>query len=367
MSVDRNGIDADLSSRMAAQVLPISSSHFAQYPSTYDPGMFASLPSKIVFHFNRSMLTFQAYAGLHGEAYHTYHPDHHNSSMYLLSQDAHLAGEPIQRPPPLSPSAQMRLPPRRDRTPIRHHRPSVSRPRSHSRSEMIMAYATEQAQIPQAPPAQPSMTVVPSQSAPTTPQIFPGQHPSAYPASSAAESYADASGYFPTAISPPTSLPDFNYQPDAHFEGYYQLGRSASQSAASNLSLNPQDTMYYQAQGPAPQSLPPIGAAIASFPPIQAPLESSRGDLEILTSRPKPQCWDHGCNGRQFSTFSNLLRHQREKSGSAMKAICPYCGTEFTRTTARNGHMYGGKCKGVPEKAPSEASTAGSTSGKERP
>jgi hypothetical protein len=27
----------------------------------------------------------------------------------------------------------------------------------------------------------------------------------------------------------------------------------------------------------------------------------------------KPTCWDHGCNGRQFSTFSNLLRHVREK------------------------------------------------------
>ncbi|KAM0332613.1 hypothetical protein ACHAQA_002897, partial [Verticillium albo-atrum] len=60
---------------------------------------------------------------------------------------------------------------------------------------------------------------------------------------------------------------------------------------------------------------------------------------------PKPQCWEHGCNGRQFSTFSNLLRHQREKSGQASKASCPYCGAEFTRTTARNGHMLHDKCK----------------------
>lgn len=55
--------------------------------------------------------------------------------------------------------------------------------------------------------------------------------------------------------------------------------------------------------------------------------------VRVVQTRPKPQCWEHGCNGRQFSTFSNLLRHQREKSGQAAKATCPNCGAEFTRTT----------------------------------
>lgn len=67
--------------------------------------------------------------------------------------------------------------------------------------------------------------------------------------------------------------------------------------------------------------------------------------VRVVQSRPKPQCWEHGCNGRQFSTFSNLLRHQREKSGQATKASCPDCGAEFTRTTARNGHLLHQKCK----------------------
>lgn len=67
--------------------------------------------------------------------------------------------------------------------------------------------------------------------------------------------------------------------------------------------------------------------------------------VRVVQSRPKPQCWEHGCNGRQFSTFSNLLRHQREKSGVASKSMCPKCGAEFTRTTARNGHMAHEKCK----------------------
>ncbi|KAF8859366.1 hypothetical protein BDZ45DRAFT_361571 [Acephala macrosclerotiorum] len=31
-------------------------------------------------------------------------------------------------------------------------------------------------------------------------------------------------------------------------------------------------------------------------------------------SRPRLQCWEHGCNGRMFSTFSNLFRHKREMS-----------------------------------------------------
>ncbi|KAI0848342.1 hypothetical protein F5Y00DRAFT_90741 [Daldinia vernicosa] len=87
--------------------------------------------------------------------------------------------------------------------------------------------------------------------------------------------------------------------------------------------------------------------------PVQAPQVLSSGNgatqeaghVRVVQSRPKPQCWEHGCNGRQFSTFSNLLRHQREKSGQAAKATCPNCGAEFTRTTARNGHLLHDKCK----------------------
>ncbi|KAH8744816.1 hypothetical protein F5883DRAFT_439544, partial [Diaporthe sp. PMI_573] len=56
-------------------------------------------------------------------------------------------------------------------------------------------------------------------------------------------------------------------------------------------------------------------------------------------------CWEHGCKGRQFSTLSNLLRHQREKSGQAPKPSCPDCGARFTRTTARNVYQKGQKCK----------------------
>jgi hypothetical protein len=106
---------------------------------------------------------------------------------------------------------------------------------------------------------------------------------------------------------------------------------------------------YESSPGPPPTSSS-AAPALSSSPGIQSTSVMPR----VLNSRPKPQCWEHGCNGRQFSTFSNLLRHQREKSGTASKSTCPRCGAEFTRTTARNGHMAHDKCK--PRRA-SEASS----------
>jgi hypothetical protein len=89
---------------------------------------------------------------------------------------------------------------------------------------------------------------------------------------------------------------------------------------------------------------PPNAGSVAGLP--SSPSNQGNGVMpRVPNSRPKPQCWEHGCSGRQFSTFSNLLRHQREKSGTAAKSYCPRCGAEFTRTTSRNGHMAHEKCK----------------------
>ncbi|CRG92917.1 hypothetical protein PISL3812_09997 [Talaromyces islandicus] len=71
----------------------------------------------------------------------------------------------------------------------------------------------------------------------------------------------------------------------------------------------------------------------------------SESQVRVLEPRPKPQCWDHGCNGREFSTFSNLYRHTRERSEAAIKPQCSRCGAVFTRKTARNKHM--GNCRGT--------------------
>ena len=97
--------------------------------------------------------------------------------------------------------------------------------------------------------------------------------------------------------------------------------------------------------------LPSLGATSSFADPTAYNTHRSAGGLDVqrpvrvMGARPKPQCWEHGCNGRYFSTFSNLLRHQREKSGTAAKSSCPRCGAVFTRTTARNGHVDNEKCK----------------------
>lgn len=59
------------------------------------------------------------------------------------------------------------------------------------------------------------------------------------------------------------------------------------------------------------------------------------------------RCWDHGCNGRQFSTRSNLLRHQIEKGKARPNFKCPTCGAFFSRTTARNQHVAKKSCNRV--------------------
>lgn len=73
---------------------------------------------------------------------------------------------------------------------------------------------------------------------------------------------------------------------------------------------------------------------------------ATHGERLIGTQHTKEvKCFDHGCNGRPFSTHSNYLRHVREKSGTATKSVCPKCGASFTRKTAMTGHMQQNKCR----------------------
>lgn len=128
-------------------------------------------------------------------------------------------------------------------------------------------------------------------------------------------------------------LPSNDYMGMNYSAGYPPPPSSHSLSSqySSRASSMSESGMMYPVQ-------PPV-------PPSGNPATGDTGHVRVVQSRPKPQCWEHGCNGRQFSTFSNLLRHQREKSGQAAKASCPNCGAEFTRTTARNGHLLHDKCK----------------------
>ncbi|KAI1753971.1 hypothetical protein F4782DRAFT_494611 [Xylaria castorea] len=69
---------------------------------------------------------------------------------------------------------------------------------------------------------------------------------------------------------------------------------------------------------------------------------------DSLTERDeKPRCWEHGCNGREFSSKSNLMRHMKEKSGASNKCTCPLCGAIFTRSSARDTHLAKQSCNKI--------------------
>jgi hypothetical protein len=244
--------------------------------------------------------------------------------------------------------ATSRSPPTRQRTPIRHHRPSTSRPQSSGRQEALLAYATQQEYQTNSSQKMPSSQGAFALSPPMMPPATSSYHMQGNYYSSAGMPQQQGGQYVPA-----TSI--YNAEPNP--SPYCGLGRSASYPVDTLPAMQPPDSLYQpHLVSTAPSQVWPLATAGPLLPSISVPshpysaspvpsVETAEG-IRVLASRPKPQCFDHGCNGRQFSTFSNLLRHQREKSGSASKAVCPHCGTEFTRTTARNGHLYGGKCKG---------------------
>ncbi|THV93095.1 hypothetical protein D6D26_08301 [Aureobasidium pullulans] len=60
------------------------------------------------------------------------------------------------------------------------------------------------------------------------------------------------------------------------------------------------------------------------------------------------RCYDHGCNGRTFSSISNLRRHQRERAGQSAVCFCPRCGAPFYRRWTRDHHVMRMSCLRVP-------------------
>ncbi|KAK3939121.1 hypothetical protein QBC46DRAFT_263886 [Diplogelasinospora grovesii] len=161
-----------------------------------------------------------------------------------------------------------------------------------------------------------------------------GSYTSSYPPPS---SYmTDYSSYPPTTSAPPSLPSHYGYD-----SGRSSWPTSSSSSSSSVLSSNLIPRRSIMAD-PNSLGMYPVPSVMGGGP---GGPQDAAGQVRVVTQRPKPQCWEHGCNGRQFSTFSNLLRHQREKSGQAAKATCPNCGAEFTRTTARNGHLLHDKCK----------------------
>lgn len=63
---------------------------------------------------------------------------------------------------------------------------------------------------------------------------------------------------------------------------------------------------------------------------------------------PEPICYEHGCNGRRFSSFENYRRHMREKQPD--KAVtCIFCNTTFTRRSNLMQHLSRMRCRALRE------------------
>lgn len=68
--------------------------------------------------------------------------------------------------------------------------------------------------------------------------------------------------------------------------------------------------------------------------------------LDKLDNQPSSElhCWEHNCNGRLFSTRSNLKRHCKELSRRRPVHRCPCCNAHFSRSTARDVHFWKQSC-----------------------
>lgn len=254
----------------------------------------------------------------------------------------------------------------RDRTPIRHHRASLPRDRSSTRQDALLAYVSDQQNQQGLQQTGHQIPVLASQTAPNASVVFHNPNYS-LPVS---ESYGSQNVYYePSPLQQNEShymTQSQMYHSDPSRMQYYPLQSSCTHTSSSTGPVfNPQNSLYAPpslsslTHHPQPAQTSLGSSMMQSSLPTPAPLESSREEYRGSAARPKPQCFEHGCNGREFSTFSNLLRHQRERSGNSSKSVCPHCGTEFTRTTARNGHLTSGKCKGKLDGTSGSGSDAG--------
>jgi len=88
---------------------------------------------------------------------------------------------------------------------------------------------------------------------------------------------------------------------------------------------------------PLQSSTPNLDNGSDSFSQSSTPAHSNNEES-------RNRCWKAGCDGREFSTVGNLVRHEREKHGSNRKVFCQRCGACFTRTSARNKHLESQSC-----------------------
>ncbi|OTB05651.1 hypothetical protein M426DRAFT_127857 [Hypoxylon sp. CI-4A] len=92
---------------------------------------------------------------------------------------------------------------------------------------------------------------------------------------------------------------------------------------------------------PYPNALDKLSTGMSDF------LGNPSSEERAMDRNGKHRCWDHGCNGREFSSKSNFVRHVKERSGASTKGVCPLCGAIFTRNSARDTHLAKQSCNRI--------------------
>ncbi|KAL4940546.1 hypothetical protein BDV06DRAFT_223989 [Aspergillus oleicola] len=173
------------------------------------------------------------------------------------------------------------------------------------------------------------------------------------------ESTGDPSTTFPTSYSTPTLYPSAA-EDEASRPQSQPHPRSHTTSPSASSSTSPTGVFWpLPGHDDHPRPEPEPGHQRASPPNGPSPSDVGAGrparrvkHCGVGPSRHGPykaalmeiRCWDHGCEGRKFSSLGNYRRHLREKNGQAKVHPCPDCGRVFTRSTARNFHRESGTC-----------------------
>ncbi|KAI1137230.1 hypothetical protein F5Y05DRAFT_414390 [Hypoxylon sp. FL0543] len=92
---------------------------------------------------------------------------------------------------------------------------------------------------------------------------------------------------------------------------------------------------------PYPNALDKLSTGLPDF------LGNPSSEARSMDRGGKNRCWEHGCNGREFSSKSNFVRHVKERSGASTKGVCPLCGAIFTRNSARDTHLAKQSCNRI--------------------
>ena len=116
------------------------------------------------------------------------------------------------------------------------------------------------------------------------------------------------------------------------------------------------DPVMYQDTSISPEEILEATGAALLLPPLgewqqnsgqympETPSIMPSPDPGISSSTTTYCCYEHGCNGRKFSSSSTYRRHCREQS-ACHKHTCAFCGQQFSRSSARDVHISQGRCK----------------------